>query len=473
MKKKLISVVAIVAVIALLGATLFLLNKPADEEPLSSEPSIEVEYVLGGAEAEPVKSVEVKNSHGSFTVEVKDPSVSELDLEYSLKGYEGFPVTPSRLAPAIRYATKLTARSLVAEGRDAFATYGLDKPVATVEIRLANGGSEALLVGNAAPGSEGYYATSSNSDKVYLVTENYVSCYLARALDFMDLTLTEGAPDADTFKDVTLGGTVREEPIVLKPYTEARENSFSSHYIASPLSFDLDMDRGATLISSAFGLTASAAVDVASDDATLEKYDLKEPYSTISVASETVPAFSLSTSAPDANGMVYLLLNDSPLVYSIPASSLPWLEAQVHDLMAKLAILPHIDSVAKITVATDSESWTFLCSGESDEFTCTFEGKELPVDSFRKFYQSLIAASLDSVPEEPLPEDSAPVLTYTYEYKDSNKNPDIVRFYNGPARKYYITLNDGPEFLTPSTYIDKVLGDIPKLLAGEAVTSYM
>jgi hypothetical protein len=313
---------------------------------------------------------------------------------------------------------------------------------------------------------------------------------------------------------------------------------YITHQIKSPARMDMDVTTALPAIQSAYGLVANEVVAVADSDAVLEQYGLKEPYSTVKVTPPEeleMDTFTLSASQPDASGYVYLRHSGTKLIYRVAASTLKWLDVQVQELMIKLAIMPAIATLSKVTVQTEDESYAFTLSGEDDELAVSYNGKDLPTDIFRDFYQNLIAASYESVAEVPSlstadggessseetsdeessseessggessseessseessSEDSSaeesssdtgtqsptesiiaglkPILTYTYTYKDASRSPDVVRFYPGPARKAYIVVNDGIVYITPITYLDKILADLPKIAAGESVAAYL
>lgn len=479
MTKKIIGVVVAVVLIAALGGALYLLNQPAVDDGQESSTPIEVLYVVGEATPVPAKSVKVTNEHGSYTVNVENPEGAAGERVYTLDGMEELPAAKSTLAAVADAGAKIIARSLV-DDSGSLAMYGLDKPSVTVEANLSDGSKNTILIGDAAPGNEGYYVTV-DSVKTYLVGTSTIAYFLYRDMDFMDKTITGGDPEQNMFKDATLGGTVREKDIVIKKSTDLLEGMYSTHLIVEPIYADLDTQYGLPVIQGAYALTADEVVGVASTDSVLEEFGLKEPYSTLWIDTGDVEedmgaglgAFTLSASAPDADGNVNLRLSTSKLIYRLPASSLTWLEAQAFTMMTKTAILPHIDKVSKVTVQEGDAIYEFIMTGESDELVVTYNGQELDTGYYRKFYQNIIVASFDSLPDEPLPEGSKPFLTYTYEYREAGRKPDVVKFYEGPARKAYITLNDGQEFLVPSTYIDKVLSDIPKIAANEQITTYL
>jgi len=473
MTKKLIALGATAAVIVLLAVTLNMLNNE-EPQPESIYEPVEVIYVLG--EATPQKAVEIRvsNENGGYTLLVESTEEEYRTLKvHTLVGYEDFPIADSIATHISTNSDKLIAKSLVAQAGADFAAFGLDKPTATLDIIREDGSASKMIVGSQAPGNEGHYATNETG-AVYLVATGNISNLFIGPLGFMNRVITAGGGDEmASFKTATLGGAIRPEPIVIRE-ASVEETTFSSHKIISPFSVDLDLTFGFPDIITVYGITATEVVDTEDN---LGKYGLDEPYSTIEIVPSEemeMSAFTLSATEPDEDGFVYMHSSQYPLIYKVSAASLGWLERTAHDMMGKLAILPHIDTLSRVTVDAISKKYVFeLAEDEDEKLVVTYEGNELVTQDFRKYYQTLMAASFDSVAEEPLPENPKLLLRYTYEYIESGKAPDVVSFYEGPARRAYIVLNDGPPFYVLTTYMDRVLVDAEKLIAGEPVLSYL
>lgn len=481
MNKKIIQLLALVLVLAGMIVAVVLLrggNEASTGEESSASDSI---YITGSDPAPFVKQVQIKNETGAYTIvngnlnaiqQANSPAPN-----YTLSGAESLPVSSALLAAPINSAAALTAKSIVTQGD--FATYGLDKPRATVTVVYENA-TATILVGNDAPGGEGTYVANSGSDTVYLAQSTPVADFLKPRLDYMDKVVTGGTAQTTSFTKLTLSGTAYPEPIVVQatPETtmEAGGISFGTHSIVSPVSAGMDMQDGLPSLLSVFGLTADAVVADNTDPATLEKYGLAEPYATAIVVVDNkadapvVDNFTLNVSQPDAQGVVYLTKDGTPLVYSLSAEAVPWLGKSLFDLMEKTAILPSIDAVASVVVDTQDKSYTFNLTGEGDTLAVTLDGKEVDIKNFKQLYQTLISARYEEqATGEPTGE---PVLRYTYRYRDSGKASDIVQFYPGPSRRAFIKLGTGTLFFTQSVYVDRVLEDIVKIAMGQDVKSY-
>lgn len=521
MSKKIIGIVAAIVVAAGLAVTLVLLNRtplPTDSSSAST-PTTSVVYAQLKEDANVDKMV-VTGENGSFTIVGSE--AGDGSWAYALEGLEHY--TPdSTLAALARSAIRMAARSVANEEGD-LATYGLASPAVTAQVEYSDGTSATIKVGNAAPGGVGYYV-NTGGDTVYLVTSSTIAPYFKSIFEFLDKTVTLGTGEEAFVESAELGGTVRPIPIVIEPAPED-ETTILSVLITSPIQANLDTHKGLERLGTAYGIVADAVVAADPDDVGLEAFGLLEPYSTIAINDVELGSFSLSASAPDDDGNVYLMRDGSGLVYQVKADVLGWLEAQAYDLMSKLAVLPYIDSISKITVAAPGESHVFELAGEKDDLVVTYRGETLNTDAFRSYYSLLLSARFDGVVDLPavegeledgetidpgdgetvtdpdgsnaagdggeaaeeseeeaydalqaaidklIPPGSQPLLSYTYEYRNG-KAADVVEFFSGPPRKVYIVLNGGTPYLMPRAYIETIIPSIETLLAGEEVPDYI
>lgn len=547
MKKNVIVLIVLVVVLAgAVAAFLLLRDDPADDDEAEVSAVDEI-YALGGIPQPFVKEVSIQNELDTYTVKNNfQNAIQQQNADADAPGYaiEGLPqedINSTLLKSVMTACANLTAKKEVAAGSD-LSAYGLTSPRATVDITYEDSAAR-MLIGDDAPGGEGTYVEVG--DKVYLIATSRVSNMLLSRYGYVSKTITGGNTEQAAFQKITLaGGSFGETPVVIEQAAEQSEASammgMGSYFISAPIQAGLDLDKGITPLNALFGLTAAEVVaDATGDDSqNLTPYGLFPPYMTAAVVSgdPEVGDFTLSVSQPDAEGNVYVTSSEKTFVYQLAAESLPWMALDLFTLREKMVILPHIDSVSEVEVVHDDQVYLFTLEGEGDELKATMNGNELDASNFRKFYQTLIAASYDSEVEAPSsgtdvdveseaeagladgesassqPEDESsapdksklppdgigeiiegefaesnevvpptrdneqpaepPMLTYTYRYRDG-KTPDVVKFWAASARKYYLALNDGPIYYAKSVYVDRVLEDLPKIAAGEEVKSYL
>jgi hypothetical protein len=483
MKKKIISLIVLVVLFgAALAAYLVLSNtEPEAPPPAASSSAAEVIYVLGGNPQPFVREVKIQNELDTFTIKNNhENAIAMQNADAPDFGIDGLPqeyLLPGLMKTIATNCASLDARQIVSGGEP--AAYGLDSPRATVEA-VYDDGSATILIGDEAPGGTGTYVSKDGT--VYLVTSSKLTNMLFSRYGFVDKVITSGSVEQPAaIVKAVIGGTSVPEPIVIEMPAEQNEQAaavgVTSYRVTSPIEADADTDRALTALSASQALTATEVVALADENNALADYSLSEPYLTTEVTSEdpAVGTFTLQISEADEEDNVYLRRTDRPFIYKLPVASIPWYGLSLFDYMQKLAVLPFIDEVAEVDVVVEGDMvYTFELEGEGKELAASVNGTTLDTDSFRQFYQTLIFASYDEeIPEgETIPEGEQTVLQFVYRYRNGQE-PDTVSFLPGPARRYLIRLNDGPLYYTQSLYVDRVLEDLPKLVAGEAIDSYI
>lgn len=477
MNKKLITIIVLLVVIIGLVAALFLLNReePAQEESSAVEEST---YVLGGDAPLVPADITVKNENGEFTLVNTNPEAEEKSSEnYTVKGLEAFELSASAMSSLMDNSAILTAMSVISEDENAdLGLYGLSNPRSTAAIKYSNNTTKTLLLGDESPGSEGIYAKLQNSPQVYLISSASAAPFFTELYDYPSKVVTPGVSGQSGFDYASLGGTVRQERIEISATPEEAVETggitLNSHKITSPIEAGLSGENGLAPLLTVFGLNATRIAAIITEDTNLEAFGLAEPYSTLLIESSDVGMFLLSASQIDEEGNVYAIKEGVGLVYVLPATSLPWLESQPFDLMDHMAVLPYIDDISTVKINMAGQTTVFELSGEGDDLVVTAADSAMEdAKNFRTFYQTLISASYNEATQEEIPEDAALLLEITYSYRDGSTD-DVLSFYSASSRRVFMSLNGGKAYYGLSTYVDRVVDDLAKVLAGETVVSY-
>lgn len=147
-------------------------------------------------------------------------------------------------------------------------------------------------------------------------------------------------------------------------------------------------------------------------------------------------------------------------------------------------------SSANIRVFADGEELTYVL----DSTTSTGKYKALPaVDNFRKFYQSLLWASIEGGAQGDLSEEQMQafrdagdegaqlVLRIHGEDNAAAANPDhytennvrdlVLRFYQYSERRSFMTINGEGEFYVLSSFVEKIISDARRAVEGVEIDS--
>lgn len=432
----------------------------------------------------PPLTVNVVNEYGSFTIVNTNPDAASGSRQFTLLGFEDFPLQAIRISSVADWSWSMIANGVISEEGHNLAGFGLLNPAATITIRYLDDTSAVLHLGDSAPGG-GLYAIREGDPTVYLLFQSVADSFLRRDLDFISLEVTEHPRELPIITRAVLGGSVRPEPIIVEEVTEAQREALSrsgrlmaSHLITSPLNQRLNMDSGLEPLAFSYALTAHSVEARFDSPGELSRWGLSEPYSTIEIESSSHESFKLIASEPDENGMVYLVREGMPLVYNVAAASLPWLELDTFTMMDKLLILPFIDTVSVVEVHTPRHDLRIELEGEGQDITVIVNGVPYtaaegvdPARNFRTFYTDLISANYHAFTDEQLPANPQILLQITYHYHEGGP-PDVVTYYEGTARRVFVRLNNETPMLGLSTFLDHIDRSIASFLAGEQVRPF-
>lgn len=471
MKKQVLVLAACIVMAAALGGALwFLLSQPPAEDESSSAP--DTMSTIADKTVYDLDTLLIKNEQDSFTIKNLGQD------SYTIEGVSDVSLQSSRLAGAMNAMSRVVG-SVVAEAPAALSAYGLSVPRATATATYTDGGSLAVLFGNEAPGGRGTYAKTADSDTVYLITDPSADNLFMSRLEYIDTVVMappeapepkEGeteAPPAIYPEDITLGGSFRETPIVIQHDTESITAKQAASYgmvmykILSPKEREVDMSAGSQPLTELMNVSAQGVAAYQPTDSQIAEFGLDEPYSIASFTYEnyegTAESCVLTVSAPGADGSAYLIRDGVPLVYSVNTAELAWYELRYEDLLSKMFLTPFIDDVASVSVVSPGLAATFNLSGTGDEMKVESAGQEVPIDRFRKYYQTLIGVSGEQYAEGAAPAGETPLLSVTFNYRDTAKAADNITFLPGTARRALVSVNGESEFYARESYVNIII----------------
>jgi len=465
MNKRIVFILVMLAVLIILGIALFLLVREPPEGSSAEEP-VKQEFIFT---AENPVLVTVSNNHGEYTMRGgNNPSIV---------GHENLPVNIFYFFQILGAAWGITSHGLVTDEAVDLSIFGLDPPLAQVQIHKGDGSAVTLLVGSTAPDGNVYVKLES-SLQIHLASHFEVSSFTLGLLDLMDTALTPLAQRDEyenlVYERIILGGEARREAITIVPAGPEDIGSVSitsNNRIVRPVNAFISIEE-MPMLESMFGLYAERAVALVTSDAELAQFGLLRPWSTLEITAEGME-YRMRISKPDDWGYVFIKREEAPIIYEAYSFDLPWLETTWFDLMNKMVILPHIDSIASIDIKTPERTVTFTLSGEGNNLSVRSEGINIDTGIFRVFYQNLVAARYDEYVDVHGGAFAPPFLDIIYHYRDSSRSADIVGFHQATARRVFVSLNRGRPFFTYSDYPEQILSDLELVLSGQRVRSYL
>lgn len=460
LKKQLILLFGIVVLLLLLIAGAFWLNAYQPEPETSSVPSGANSYVtLLEKSAQDILSVTVQNKTMSFDIKKNGE-------QWTVDSLAGAPMNQSMLISTVNSLAYCSA-TVVTENPDNPADYGLDDTATTVEV-AHNDGSLKLILGSTAPTEAGLYAKQPDSSTVYLLSSRGFFNLLNDPTAFIDMAVTgadistEAAP---FFETMTLGGSLRPEPLVLEQ-SPPNEYGMAQLKMISPKARTVKMDIVPDKLAAVLNIFAERVVEYNPDEAGLAGYGLDKPYSTVSFTytdiEGSVQTCILSATKPK-DGKSFVLRDAIPVVYEVSSEELPWLELTYPDLISSLLLLPNIMDVSSVTVTSGAKQWVYKLERSGEDLKVFADGTIVSTERFKKLYQTLIGLPAEQYSTEQPRDDAKLLMSITYRYHDESRQPDTVELLEGPVMQMYLSINGETEFLTKSKYLDVILANAENL----------
>ncbi len=482
MKKTGKYIIILLLVLALLGGAVALLiylpSENSQEESSSAVESTAEQISLLDRDAAEVKSVEVENSVGSFTLL---PVKSGDDIDFTLDGYEEYDLNTALITANVRTLLSLNASKDLGSRED-LDSFGLGTDAASVTISYTSGDSETLLLGNNAGESVGKYVLQD--DTVYIASGvpinlfeskfSYFNTSVYSVPDRTEITEDEEGNEQETtgldiLYEAEFSGTAFPEPISLKYSDEAT----STYLMTEPIKAETGNTAFDELVAALKTLTADSVVEAGLSDEVLEEYGLAEPEAKI-VFNMNDSEHTLAVSAKNSDGNRYLIADDKDVVYQVTNSLVEkWAECSVSTLRMSYVWIPNIKNVEKLTVTVDGDQvYEYNITRTKNEEKSTEDavqydlsvknagGEEVSYeDAYQPFYQKLISLAVFSQEQGDLA--SIPEMKVVYEYFGGGS--DTLELYKvKDENRYAAMLNGKFNGQIRGTEVSAMLENIPE-----------
>jgi len=433
--------------VAVLGGVAFWLSQtPTTEEKNAAR---EEDITLADRTRQEITAVRVVTTQGEYTAE----NVGEGSFEIS--DLEGIPVNATQLDLLLDCAAAPKASRVVEEAPSDLTKFGLDVPVARVEVSYSQGDPLILLLGSDAPHSAGVYCKREGDAAVYLMDTARAQELSQPLNQLVDRVLGENIPTNEVGR-VTLSGSGFPQDIVLEPTTEessVQKYGAETHRMTEPKDRAADSDAVSDIITTAMGLTAAEAAVLNPTSEEMAETGLEKPAAILTMEYGEGETLTLRAGDTDEDGMVWVMKDGVPVLYRVTLDSCPWVTASYETLASRQLVSPSLEELSEISVTTAGEGFTFLISGEEGDVQVSCNGQELDPEAFQEYFQSIIAMKGEAFTQQR--PGGSPEVTLTYTYRDVSKNPTVIQLTpNGEG--YLVTVNGETE-LTVSENIPALL----------------
>lgn len=491
--------IALGAVVLLTAILLLVLYLPRGEQPGSSGTSTptEITYPLiekGTSEdTGTVTSLQVKNSHGSYTL-----NFNSNEKVYTLAGYEDLTLDSSTVQGLTEAAMALSATAkLGADGSP--ADYGLDKP-ATVTAVYKDGTSHTLRIGSAVPSGSGYYVALDESNEVYICSsttmEHFLTADTALVSTVLLTTPTAKSDDSDgkaVLRELSISGSAHSQALSIRraQSDESTEVSYTSYVMTKPYYRGVKEAVSNSLASFTY-LYASQAVALHPTAAQLATYGLNNPgtVAKITLAIETPDANADSSDSTamvyynsvsatvrignqDADGSYYVTVDGIDAVFTVSASSLQIItERQYVNTVSDLLFIKDITTLGRVEITLNDTTHRFTLTHDadaedSDKTMIVTEGdKTYSTPDFRTLYQRMM--SFSRYTEKDTSPSGKPNLSFSL-YTSDGKQYMGVQFYPVSGSLYCVVTSEGETFSTKASAVEDFINQYQNYLAGKTV----
>ncbi len=511
--------VVLLALTLVLGPTGYDVFGLKTEEETPSIPFVDGEVSLSASgkrllfehiERENLQSVEVHNSHGTYTAYYNningdfcflgaEDALYDETLFSSLVVSSGYVVMQDRLGHE--------------ERNPDYSEYGLAETDerAYYIITTRDGRSYKLYIGKSTLDGSGYYAMVDGRDEIYVIGSSIESTLLADVKTLLTPIITFPIEGNDYLTEIKKFYISRNsEAYIGISYVGETDDKESAGItipftIFYPKYFTASTTQVQTLFSSAVNLTGDEILEVGIyeedgvdengdkkyklRDGLAEKYFLDEPaYDMLYYYTDnnyiSFVTFSPKQRDEDGNEFYYATSQIYDTIVKISADKVKFLEWELVDYLERSIFNYHIDYVKSIEITGKDKNFLFTLTGtgEALEVTEKHSGKILRsypkgenldagdnVYNFRQFYKtSLSVYTEDSVDESTIGE-KALLLTVTVTLRNGKSSE--YKFYSYSDLRCYYTINGEGEFFVKRSAVTKMVRDAQKVVDGIAVDS--
>lgn len=470
MNKKLLHILIAAGVVVVLAAVIILLvvSNNRENERLQNEPQ---GIPLVDETEEDLTSVMVVNSQDSFTAVMTEVTGSNGEKKQALRleGYENIPAVEDAFDTLALRATHFSATRMIAEKAESVYDYGLDKPQAKFQSTFRDGSSITVSIGAPVPDDSGLYAMVEGDEAVYIVSFAYLDTFGKTQQDYISRQLIPIYTDNDAlkFQSVELAGSSREQPIVITNYHD--ETSAQLYELTEPFpALTLD-DKIQDIISSlTVGLDADGIAVINPTAEQVAEYGLDNPYSTVRFTFEDAEYYLRIGKPQDAEGFVYVMVNDNPLIYRIAASMLEYRDYQLEDVLSSRLFTGNITQLSHVILTANGKEYDFEIDNSESQAGYILNGTRIDSDQGGMFYSNLLLLSRKEVSEK-TPSASSPVLTCTLQFIDESREPTEWEVYEDGDGEYLFVIGGKTTASVYPASVQKLCEDLEKLSRGEEI----
>ena len=432
--------------------------------------------VFVNKEADEIRSLSITNSYGSYEIyydEAEEGYVFD-DIPVNIVDFDGF-------CELLYGSCAFGSLKTITGSPEDLTLYGLDAPIATVEVQFSDGSDFLLKIGNKEKVSGNYYGMVNDEKTVYLFAEEDMIYFLLKKENYISYQVTpelQVTSPLSAVRDITFSGSALEKPITITAVTDADSQtkllakSFgpATHIVQLKGVYELDQTYGIEILGSVLGIQAIGIAGYNLTDEDLTEMGFDDPYFQVDFALQNgtdyiadyqlklIPYGEYYLASMKGTGVVYII--EAPEFLSIDYTK----------LCMRWFLAPLRSDLEDITVEFDGKTFVYTSEKDEDGNTRAFvNGEEMDIDLFYSFYRLVTSAASDGLYLEDTENEGEPLMTITYHYAVDGKTPDVMKLYSGSLRRVNVEVNGITEFDMKSSFVDAMKTACEHTLTGESI----
>lgn len=414
-------------VVVLSGAYLVVHLVQTDQQ--DQQEKLEAVVSLLKYDGDTTQKIQISNEDGEF-------EFSYIDDTWTMTSENPFATNTNALSLICSYMADISSTKTITHHADRLAAYGLDQPVSITTFTSDNL-EHTILIGDATPTYDAYYAKLPDSDTIYTISYTYGSVLCASK----DTLRSTGIVENTYASDVTEFGLERDGKRI---YLVNRTGS--NWEMSEPLNIAAYPTKITSILDLFVRLTIGSFVEENPSD--LSKYGLDQPgyVFTVGTADKHYEIRIGDPISADVNELyVYAMNVGTKQVFTIEQSAIESVQSDTVDMIYPYILNPEITEITSVQV--DGLDIHSKLSVDYNNNQFDLDGMDLDamgdtvIAACQNYYHGIATTSLSGLDLDANPEYTTPDISIVYSLTDgSTLRLDLIR-QTEDSSKYWVFIN--------------------------------
>jgi len=448
-KKRIITAVSLVVVLALLVVVFILLS--GDESPETgngSRPNDE-SFVLINVEPDEIERIRKRTDDFEFTL-VFDGEA------WSVLGDDIIRLDQSLVRRFVRDASFIASNERAAEDEIYFAQWGLAEPQGVIELILHNGEIHTLMIGNRAHGAQAAYFvnTGANQNNIYVLSQARVSALMAPIDDIRDRQISSMSEEDITYVHIDrTSGTDSERISFRQRSAEEMAAEYASMGIptmvipAWRMTSPMDVNANDDTVNDIVFSLGTLRISRFADDVSLTAAGLNNPEYIIEFGDGAGRTVRLHIGRRYDANLSFARIYPNSQIFKLNNSDISFVDANIRELINRMLHMALIDDVDMVRVTSGDEEWELSITHRANaDNIYRLNGQTIPRNQFIALYREIIEITIDGAAPTTIRDLYRPVSVRIEYHYNNGRTTDVIAFRELNDRFYLIDFNGNTQF---------------------------